>query len=244
MRIDVITLFPEMFELAASFGPIRRALDNGSLEVHAHDLRAFADSPRDVDDYPFGGGSGMILKAEPIQRCLESIPGEGHVILLSPQGQILDQKGVKGLSERDHLILICGRYKGIDDRVTRFVDTEISIGDYVLSGGEIPALCVLDSVSRLLPEALGDFDSAATDSFASGLLDAPYYTKPRRFEGEDVPEVLLSGHHEEIRIWRRRESLRRTYLRRPDLLRSADLSDEDLSILEQIKREASNGERN
>jgi tRNA (guanine37-N1)-methyltransferase len=244
MRIDMITLFPELFEVFMGFGPIRRAIDNGSLEVHVHNLRDFADGPREVDDYPFGGGSGMILKPEPIKRCLENIPGTAHVILLTPQGQTLNQQQVKELSEKEHLVLLCGRYKGVDERVSRFIDLELSIGDYVLSGGEIPSLCVLDAVSRLQPDALGDLDSAATDSFASDLLDAPYYTKPRRFEGQDVPEVLLSGHHEEIRKWRRRESLKRTYLRRPDLLEQADLSEEDLEILEIIKREASDDERN
>jgi tRNA (guanine37-N1)-methyltransferase len=244
MRIDVITLFPEIFEMAASFGPIRRAVENEALDLHLHDLRTFADGPREVDDYPFGGGSGMILKPEPIVRCLDRMPGRPYRILLSPQGKVLRQPRVEELSGRDHMALLCGRYKGIDERVRGYMDLELSVGDYVLSGGELPGLTLLDAVSRLLPGALGDADSAATDSFASDLLDAPYYTKPRSFEGQDVPDVLLSGNHEEIRKWRRRESLRRTYLRRPDLLGTANLSDEDVSFLERIKREASDGERN
>jgi len=238
MRIDVLTLFPEFFEFPLKIGPMAKAQELGVLEVHLHNLRDFADSPKEVDDYPFGGGAGMVLKPEPIKRALDQIRSpESLVILLSAQGETLNHRLVKTLAQQPHLILICGRYKGVDERVLQWVDREISIGDYVLSGGEPAALVLMDAVARWLPGALGDQDSALTDSFETGLLDAPLYTRPRVFEGMAVPDVLLSGDHEKIRRWRRKEALRKTWKKRPDLLKSAHLTPEDYELLKEIQEE-------
>ncbi len=238
LEIDIITLFPEFFDIPLKFGPIRRAMEAGSLEVKLLNLREFADSPKEVDDYPFGGGSGMILKPEPVKRAIDSIKREeGKVILMSPQGVTFNQELANQLAQEKQLIFICGRYKGVDERIMKYVDMEISIGDYVLSGGEPAALVILDAVSRLLPGALGSEDSAETDSFQWGILDAPYYTRPRVFDGQEVPKVLLSGNHAEIMRWRRKEALRRTFKKRPDLLKKAKLTEEDLRLLEEIKKE-------
>ncbi len=240
MRIDILTLFPEFFEFPLQIGPMAKARELGVLKVYLHDLRKFADSPKEVDDYPFGGGAGMVLKPEPIKRALDAVrTPESHVILLSAQGDTLNHRLVKELAQRPHLILICGRYKGVDERVLHWVDQEISIGDYVLSGGEPAALVLIDAVARWLPGALGDQDSALTDSFETGILDAPLYTRPRVFEGLEVPEVLLSGDHEKIRRWRRKEALRKTWKKRPDLLKTARLSPEDYELLKEIEQEES-----
>lgn len=234
LRIDIITLFPEYFEFPLKVGPVRRALELGTLEVNLLDLRSFADSPKEVDDYPYGGGAGMVLKPEPLVRAIESVrTPESLVILFSPQGERLDHARVKHLAGQRHLILICGRYKGVDERVRQWVDLELSIGDYVLSGGEPAALVLLDAVARWLPESLGDKDSALTDSFETGLLDAPLYTRPPEFRGLKVPEVLRSGNHAEIRRWRRKQALLRTLLRRPDLLERFPLGEEDRRLLEE-----------
>ncbi len=238
LRIDIITLFPEYFAFPLKVGPVRRAIEHGTLEVNLLDLRSFADSPKEVDDYPYGGGAGMVLKPEPIVRAIESVhTPESLVILFSPQGERLNHERVKDLAGRRHLILICGRYKGVDERVRRWVDLEISIGDYVLSGGEPAALVLLDAVARWLPDSLGDKDSALTDSFETGLLDAPLYTRPPEFRGLKVPEVLRSGNHAEIRRWRRKQALLRTLLRRPDLLETQPLSEEDQRLLQEALEE-------
>ncbi len=238
LRVDIVTLFPEYFEFPLRVGPVRRAREQGTLEVRLLDLRSFADSPKEVDDYPYGGGAGMVLKPEPLVRAIESVRGpESLVILFSPQGERLNHARVKELATKPHLILLCGRYKGVDERVRRWVDLELSIGDYVLSGGEPAALVLLDAVARWLPESLGDKDSALTDSFETGLLDAPLYTRPPEFRGLRVPEVLRSGNHAQIRRWRRKQSLLRTLLRRPDLLERYPLSEEDRKLLQEALEE-------
>lgn len=240
MRIDVITIFPEMIASAVGFSVIRRAQEDGLLEIVVHDLRDFTHNQhRSVDDYCYGGGAGMLMKPEPLFEAVRSIDPVGEdakIILLSPQGELLTQDMARRLSLSDHLILICGRYKGVDERVRqKLVTDEISIGDYVLSGGEIPALVVIDAVSRLMPGALGNYESAQDDSFSEGLLDCPHYTRPAEYQGMRAPDVLLSGDHKKIREWQRQQSLIRTFERRPDLLRNAPLSEEDLDFLDTLK---------
>ena len=244
MRTSLLTIFPDFFGPALDEGMIRLAREKGRLEVGIVNLRDFTDdSHRSTDDYPFGGGVGMIMKAEPIDRALESLrlgpkgarPAGTRVVLFSPQGRRFTQDLAVEYARQDHLVLLCGRYKGVDERVSEhLVDEELSLGDFVLSGGEPAALCVLDAVARLLPGVVGTFDSVESDSFHSGLLDAPYYTRPAEYRGWQVPEVLLSGHHAQIARWRREEALRRTLERRPDLLEGAELSDEDLRFLRRL----------
>ena len=230
MRIDVLTIFPEFFGQVFDFGIIRRARLAGIVDIAVHDIRAFAtDKHHMVDDRPFGGGDGMVLKAEPIFLAIENILGTAdrqdypkgtRVVLLTPQGRPLDQSAAKGLAaETTHMILICGRYEGVDERVTEtVVSDEISIGDYVLSGGEPAAIVVADSIIRLLPNALGSETSAENDSFSAGLLDYPHYTRPAEFRGMKVPDVLLNGNHAEIEKWRRNKALEKTRSNRSDLL--------------------------
>ena len=240
MRIDILTILPGLFAGAFEGGMIRKALDRGHVQIQIVNIRDYADGPHRVtDDYAFGGGPGMILKPEPIIRAVEDLPKTGHVILLSPQGEVLTQKKAFELAERDHLILICGRYEGVDERVHELVvDEEISIGDYVLTGGEFPAMVLTDAVVRLLPGVLNKEGAAEAESFATGLLEGPQYTRPREFRGKEVPEVLLSGHHAEIERWRRKEALRRTLRRRPELLRSAHLNELDEQLLREIELES------
>ncbi len=237
LRVDIITIFPEYFTPALKIGPVKKAIEKGLFDVRFLNLREIADSPKEVDDYPYGGGAGMVLKPEPLKRALEIAGHEnGFVINFSPQGRQLNQRLAHELIEKKHLILICGRYKGVDERIVeKYVDLELSIGDYVLSGGDVAALVLLDVLVRLIPGALGDMDSAATDSFESGILDAPYYTRPAVFEGMHVPEVLTSGNHELIAKWRRKMALRQTLKRRPELLRKLYLTKEDLDFLEEIE---------
>ncbi|WP_084516904.1 tRNA (guanosine(37)-N1)-methyltransferase TrmD [Desulfatiglans anilini] len=228
MRFDVLTLFPEMVLSAVRYGIMGRALDRGIADIRAVNIRDFARGPhRTTDDRPYGGGYGMVMKPGPIFRALESVEriGKGHpVILLSPQGEVFNQRLAWELAELDQLIFVCGRYEGVDERIRDLcIDREISIGDYVLSGGELGALVVMDAVTRLLPDALGGEGSSTEDSFAGGLLEYPHYTRPSVFQGLSVPEVLLSGNHEKIRIWRRKESIRRTRERRPDLMETAEI---------------------
>jgi tRNA (guanine37-N1)-methyltransferase len=221
MRFDVLTIFPEIFTSPLRYSIVKRAIDMGALELSIHNLRDYTvDKAKTTDDYPFGGGPGMIMKVEPIFNFIKAIrESDTEVILLSPQGEKFNQKLAIGLSTRKHIVLICGRYKGVDERIREhLVDREISTGDYVTSGGEIPALIIIDAVSRLLPNVLGNFDSAESDSFMNGKLDAPYYTRPREFQGMCVPSILLSGDHKKIEEWRIRESLKRTMSQRPDLL--------------------------
>ncbi|MDI3538132.1 MAG: tRNA (guanine37-N1)-methyltransferase [Bacillota bacterium] len=241
MRLDILTLFPRMFEGPFDESIIKRAQEKGLVELRVVNIRDFStDKHRAVDDYPFGGGRGMVLQAEPIARAVRALDREGkaRVILTSPQGRLFNQGLAWELSREDHIIIICGHYEGVDERVREaLVTDEISVGDFVLTGGEIPALLIADAVIRLLPGALGAEEGAAEDSFSIGLLEYPQYTRPEVWEGRRVPPVLLSGNHEEIRLWRRREALARTLERRPDLLRTARLSEEDLRLLAEIERE-------
>ena len=223
MKIDVITLFPEIIRSVLEYGILNRAIDRQLLSVNLHQLRDFTnDRHQTVDDYPYGGGAGMVLKPEPIFAAVHALnPGsETRVIFLTPQGKRLTQHCVETLSLESHLILICGRYKGIDERVrTKLVTDEISIGDYVLSGGEVAAQVLIDAISRVLPNAMNDYRSAQEDSFSQDLLDHPHYTRPVEFEDMRVPDVLLSGHHQNIEQWRYDQSVARTIQRRPDLIR-------------------------
>ncbi len=244
MRIDVITTFPEMFPPVLGSSILKRAQERRLVEIRVHDLRDHtADRHRTTDDAPFGGGGGMVMKPEPFFKAVEAIRGEGpaqgeEIILLCPQGELFRQDLARELSTLQRLILLCGHYEGVDERVREHLATRVvSIGDYVLTGGELPAMVVIDAVVRLLPGALGAEHGAASDSFSDNLLEYPQYTRPAEFRGRPVPEVLLSGDHGRIRRWRRKESLRRTRRLRPDLLAAADLSDEDRELLEEIEQE-------
>ncbi len=242
MRFDVLSIFPEMFEALSSYGMVKRALEKGCIEISLVNIRDFGEGPHlMVDDRPFGGGSGMVMKPEPIFRALSSIPGLGEekkVILLTPQGQLFNQSIARRLSRLKQIILICGRYEGVDERIkTEYVDMEISIGDFILTGGELPAMIVVDAVCRLLPGVLGGENSALNESFEDGLLEYPQYTRPRVFQGREVPRVLLSGNHKEINSWRRTQSLKKTMDRRPKLLEKAKLSQADKIVLEKLKKE-------
>jgi len=241
LRIDVVTIFPAMVQAPVADGIVGRAVEAGLAAIAVHDLREFTDDRhRSVDDAPFGGGPGMVMKAEPILRAVESLGGEPsprHVVaLLSPRGTPFDQATAARLAGMDHLVLLCGRYEGIDERVREVLGAEeISLGDFVLTGGEVAALAVIEATVRLLPGALGDDGSAEADSFSDGLLDFPHYTRPAQVRGRRVPEVLLGGDHEKIRRWRRKEALRATRERRPDLLARAVLSAEDQRLLRELE---------
>lgn len=243
MRFDVLTIFPQMIASYLNEGVLGRAVERGTVEARLVNIRDFASGAhKNTDDRPYGGGEGMVMKAGPIYRALESIERVGPrsmVILLTPKGERFDQSLARELATRDQLILICGRYEGVDERIRRTcIDMEVSVGDYVLSGGELAALVVMDAVGRLVPGVLGDEKSSQRESFEQGLLDYPQYTRPRVFRGLEVPSVLLSGDHEKIRLWRRTESLRRTLERRPDLLQRARLTPEDQAILNRLKEES------
>lgn len=246
MQFDVLTLFPEMFGGPLKTSIIGNARANNLLGINVWNIRDFAlDKHRIVDDTPYGGGAGMVLKVDVLATAIEKVRGNSKapVIYLSPQGERFDQKIANELASEPRLILLCGHYEEIDDRVrTHWVDRELSIGDYVLTGGELPAMVVIDAIARLLPEVLGDATSSEEESFQNGILDYPHYTRPASFEGLDVPSVLLSGHHELIRRWRLKEALRRTSLRRPDLLDKKELSKEEFELLREIEEEHS-GER-
>ena len=244
MRVSILTLNPGFFGGPLDEGMIRVARQKGLLEVLLIPIRAFAaDRYGTTDDAPYGGGAGMVMKAEPILAAFESARDalaetRPRVLVTSPQGRTLDQELTRELAEEQHLVLLCGRYKGIDERTIPLLGAEeVSIGDYVLSGGEPAALVIVDAVSRLLPGVLGDAESAETDSFSEALLAAPVYTRPEEVRGLRVPDALLRGNHEEIRLWRRREAIRRTLLRRPDIVRGRTLSDEDRRLLGEIERE-------
>jgi tRNA (guanine37-N1)-methyltransferase len=230
MRFDIITIFPEVFRGVFEFGIIRRAVESRLIELSLHDLRDYTfGRHRQVDDRPFGGGAGMVMKPEPLIRAIEFITqgaGEATTVLLSPQGRLFNQRMAEDLSRKGRLVLICGRYEGVDERVVDRVDEEVSIGDYVLSGGEVPAMVVVDAVTRLIPGALGSEESAQRDSFSGGLLDYPQYTRPAEYRGLKVPDVLLSGNHAEIEAWRLRKALEKTRSARPDLLNSAESPEE------------------
>lgn len=239
MRIDIVTIFPEAFT-PLGLSIIGRARERGLLDVHVHDLRDFTnDRHRQVDDAPYGGGPGMVMQPEPFFAAVEAIrraaTSDPRILLPSPQGRTLTQALVRELSRGSHLAILCGHYEGIDERVREgLAAEEISVGDYVLSGGELPAMVIVDALARLLPGVVGDEQSVEAESFSESLLDYPHYTRPPEVRGLRVPEVLLSGHHEAIRRWRRKEQLRRTRERRPDLLPQAALSEEDRRLLEDI----------
>lgn len=250
MRFDIVTIFPAMVEQSVGAGVVGRAIERGALRVCVRDLRDYTrDRHRVVDDTPYGGGPGMVLKPEPVFLALDAIERESEgrptVLLMSPQGTRLTQGGVERLSRHEHLVLLCGRYEGIDERVRTRVDQEISVGDYVLTGGELAALIVVDSVARLLPGVVGDEQSVAHESFSRGLLDFPQYTRPAEIPAPDgqgaalkVPDVLLSGNHAEIRRWRKRAAIARTLARRPDLLEEAVLDEEEREILRELVAQA------
>jgi tRNA (guanine37-N1)-methyltransferase len=257
MLFDIVTIFPDFFRSILEHGVLQRARAGGQAEFRLHDLREFTDDRhRSVDDRPFGGGPGMVFKPEPLFRAVEALKAEAGgadcpVVLLSPQGRLLTQPVAEEFARKERIVLLCGRYEGVDERVAQHLATEeLSIGDYVLTGGELAAAVVMETVTRLLPGVLGNEESSEQDSFASGgtaagevtsggargILDCPHYTRPAEFRGWQVPEVLLSGNHEEIRRWRRRMALEKTWRRRPDLLASLPLDEEDRRLLEEIRR--------
>jgi len=248
MRIDVLTLFPQMFAVPFSFGIFKRAVDQGLVTLNLHNIRDYThDKHHTADDYPYGGGSGMVLKPEPIFEAVESVKAglketgaELPVVLLTPQGRLFSQQIAQELSQYSHLALICGHYEGVDERVREHLATdEISIGDYVLTGGEVAAMVVIDAVVRLLPGVLGSEASALEDSHASGLLEYPQYTRPAVYRGWPVPEVLLSGNHAQVAKWRREQIIRRTLERRPELLNQTNLGLEDKQLVERLTTERS-----
>ncbi|CAN5838193.1 tRNA (guanosine(37)-N1)-methyltransferase TrmD [soil metagenome] len=236
MRVDLVTIFPELVDVPLRTSIIGRAAASGLVSFGVHDLREHGiGRHRSVDDYPYGGGAGMVMRPEPLFAAVEPLREAGAtVILLDPAGERLTDALARELSSLPHLALVAGRYEGIDERVRSLVDREVSIGDYVLTGGELPALVLIDAVVRLIPGVIADASSSA-DSFASGLLEHPQYTRPETFRDLGVPSVLLSGHHGEVDRWRRRESLRRTLARRPDLLPAAPLTDDDRAILAELE---------
>ena len=243
MKFDIVTIFPRMVHAALAEGIVSRGIASGALDVAVRDLRDYtSDRHRSVDDVPYGGGPGMVMKPEPLVRAVEAIRSTrgipDAVILLSPQGRRFTQSEAVRLSRLAHTVLLCGRYEGMDERVPTLVGAEeLSLGDFVVSGGELPAMIVVDAVSRLVPGVVGDEQSVAEDSFARGLLDYPHYTRPAEFAGMKVPDVLLSGHHADVRRWRRKTALARTLDRRPELIEQAALDDEDRKLLEEILNE-------
>ncbi|QUQ77886.1 tRNA (guanine-N(1)-)-methyltransferase [Streptococcus equi subsp. equi] len=242
MRIDILTLFPEMFApLECSI--VGKAKEKGLLDIHYHNFRDYAEKARHVDDEPYGGGQGMLLRAQPIFDTMDSIKAtKPRVILLDPAGKPFHQSYAEELALEEELIFICGHYEGYDERIKTLITDEISLGDFVLTGGELAAMTMIDATVRLIPNVLGKQASHQEDSFSSGLLEYPQYTRPYDYRGMKVPDVLMSGHHEHIRLWRMEQSLKKTYLRRPDLLETYDFSDEEKRIFDKIKSELSEGE--
>lgn len=246
MKIDILTLFPEMFEGVLNSSILGRAQKERLVQYQTINFRQFSGNKHgSVDDYPYGGGGGMVLKPEPLFRAVESVAAESElpprILLMSPQGERFTQRKAEELSREKHLLFICGHYEGYDERIRRHLATdELSIGDFVLTGGELPAMVIIDSIVRLLPGVLGNETSAATDSFSTGLLEHPHYTRPADFRGYRVPDVLLSGNHEKIAEWRKKESLRRTLLRRPDMLEEANLDAEEERLLSEVRKELQN----
>lgn len=240
-NVRVITIFPGIFESFMKFGNPARALEAGLLTFETVDLRDFTeDRHRTTDDYPYGGGTGMIMKPEPIVAAIRSVrelEPASKVILTTPQGKRLTQEVVQDLAAVDSLVFVCGRYEGIDERVRSFVDDEVSIGDFILSGGETAVMVILDAVVRLIPGVLGADSRIDGESFYDGLLEYPQYTRPRVFEGLETPEILLEGHHAKIRVWRKKQAIAKTLLKRPDLLKDRALDNEELKLLEEIKAE-------
>lgn len=237
MKIDILTLFPEMFTGFLNTSIIKRAIEKQVVTVKLHDFREFSkDKHRHVDDYPYGGGQGMVLMCQPIVDCLKAITTEdSFIILMSPQGVTFNQKIAEDFAYKKHIIIICGHYEGFDERIRDYVDLEVSIGDYVLTGGELGSMVISDAMIRLLEGSIKE-DSHKDDSFSSGLLEYPQYTRPFTFDESEVPEVLVSGHHENIRKWRKYQSLKKTYSKRPDLLTSYSFDEEASKMLEEIKK--------
>lgn len=236
MRIDILTLFPEMFVSPLNTSIVKRAQNKEKVDIKVINIRDYAGNKHgQVDDYPYGGGAGMVMKPDVVVRAIENFrDDDSWVVYMSPRGKTLTQDKVKELADKKHLILLCGHYEGIDERALYFVDEEISIGDYILTGGELPALVVLDAVVRLIPGVLGDENSAEEESFSRGLLEYPHYTRPSIFRDKTVPEVLLSGHHENIRLWRKKQSLLVTLLNRPELLLNREYDEEEKRLLLEI----------
>ncbi len=241
IRFDILSTFPEMFDSPFRCSLMKKAQEKGLIEIRLHNIRDFAeDRHRMTDDAPYGGGGGMLMKVEPVDKALRNIAPEREnvpVILLTPQGQVFTQKIAEELATHPRIVLICGHYEGVDERIRlQVANREISIGDYVLTGGELSAMVVVEAVSRLVPGVLGNADSAALDSFSSGLLEYPQYTRPAEYRGWKVPEILLSGNHKWIDTWRRQEALKRTWLRRPDLIEKIILSEEDEKFLGELRQ--------
>jgi tRNA (guanine37-N1)-methyltransferase len=239
VRFDILSTFPEMFDSPFSCSLLKKAKEKGLIEICLHNIRDYAeDRHKMTDDAPYGGGGGMLMKVEPVDKALQTVlAGRENVpvVLLTPQGQVFNQNVAEELSKYHHIVLICGHYEGFDERIrTHLVNREISIGDFVLTGGELSAMVLVDAVSRLIPGVLGNIDSAAMDSFSSGLLEYPQYTRPSEYRGWKVPDVLLSGNHKLIDSWRRKEAFKRTWLRRPDLIKKMDLLEKDQAILRDI----------
>jgi tRNA (guanine37-N1)-methyltransferase len=242
IKFDVLSIFPEMFSSPLNFSLLKKAQEKGLLNICLHDIRNWAnDKHKMTDDAPYGGGCGMVMKVEPVEKALAAIrcpEDDSLVVLMTPQGETFNQKIAAQLAEKKQIIIICGRYEGVDERIRKhLVDREISIGDYILTGGELAALILIDAVSRLIPDVLGNPESTLDESFSHNLLEYPQYTRPAEYKGWMVPDVLLSGNHAEIELWHKRESLKRTYQRRPDLLKKIKLSTEDKKNLEKIKLE-------
>ena len=245
MRIDFVTIFPRMFDPLLAEGVIARGIKSGALDIRVWDLRDYAtDKHRSTDDEAYGGGPGMVMLAEPVLRCVEAISGRPTkvgpplVVMTSPQGRTFTQAVAAELSRKDHLVFLCGRYEGFDERIREILQPdEISIGDFVVSGGELPAMLMADAIGRLIEGVVGNAESVSGDSFYEGLLDYPHYTRPEEMRGRRVPDILLSGHHENIRKWRKEQALRATLAQRPDLLKTADLDDEAREILRRIENE-------
>ncbi len=242
MRIDILSLFPAMFDGPFGDSITKRAIENGIIDIHITNPRDYTDDKHhQVDDSPFGGGSGMVMKPEPMFRAVNDVLAKTNIknrriLLMSPTGKTFTQEKAKELASYDQLIFICGHYEGFDARIVEHIpDEEISIGDYVLTGGELPAMVIVDAVSRMLPGVLGSEESAPTDSFYDGLLEYPQYTRPREYEGMKVPDILISGDHAKIDAWRRKEALRVTLLKRPELLETANLSEKDKKILDELR---------
>ena len=242
IKFDVLSIFPEMFESPLNFSLLKKAQEKGLLNICLHDIRTWADDKHKMtDDAPYGGGCGMVMKIEPVEKALAAIRSpedDSLVVLMTPQGKTFNQIIAAELAEKKQIIIICGRYEGVDERIREhLVDREISIGDYILTGGELAALVLIDAVSRLIPDVLGNPQSTLSESFSYNLLEYPQYTRPAKYKGWPVPEVLLSGNHAQIELWRKHESLKRTYQRRPEMLKKINLSAEDKIILEKIKQE-------
>ena len=242
IKFDVLSIFPEMFASPLNFSLLKKAQEKSILNICLHDIRNWADDKHKMtDDAPYGGGCGMVMKVEPVEKALAAIRSpedDSQVVLMTPQGKTFNQKIAAQLAEKKQIIIICGRYEGVDERISEhLVDREISIGDYILTGGELAALVLIDAVSRLIPDVLGNPESTLGESFSHNLLEYPQYTRPAEYKGWKVPDVLLSGNHAQIELWHKRESLRRTYQRRPDLLKKIKLSAEDEKNLEKIKSE-------